>query len=204
MAGRTPPASRGRATSTRGAATTRARKAAPRKAAPRKAAPRRRTTATRARPSVGAVVAGGVGRGIGALWMGVAHSVGWVARGVGKQAATAKEIDPEHRRDGAGLLLLGLAILIGVAVWAGSAGPLGKWLADAIRLFFGGLAVLLPLLLLYGAVRLMRRRADPEHRGRSVVGWSAIIVATGALLHIAQQPRDDVAMDRAGGLLGFA
>src|SRR5215471_11024472 len=154
MAGRTPPASRGRATSTRGAATTRARKAAPRKAA---APARRRPSASRARPSMGAAVAGGLGRGVGALWMGVAHSVGWVARGVGKQAATAKEIDPEHRRDGAGLLMLGLAILIGVAVWAGSAGPVGKWLADAVRLFLGGLAVFLPLLLLYGAVRLMRR-----------------------------------------------
>jgi S-DNA-T family DNA segregation ATPase FtsK/SpoIIIE len=152
---------------------------------------------------VGAVVAGGVGRGIGALWMGIAHSVGWAARGVGKQAATAKEIDPEHRRDGAGLLLLGLAILIGVAVWAGSAGPLGKWLADAIRLFFGGLAVLLPLLLLYGAVRLMRRPADPEHRGRSLVGWTAIVLSTAALLHIAQQPADNLAVDKAGGLLGY-
>jgi S-DNA-T family DNA segregation ATPase FtsK/SpoIIIE len=149
------------------------------------------------------VVAAGVGRGIGTLWMGVAHSVGWVARGVGRQAATAKEIDPEHRRDGAGLLMLGLAILIGVAVWAGSAGPVGKWLADAVRLFFGGLAVLLPLLLLYGAVRLMRRAADPEHRGRSVVGWTALIIATASLLHIAQQPGDDLAMDKAGGLLGY-
>jgi len=152
---------------------------------------------------VGAVVAGGVGRGVGALWMGVAHSVGWVARGVGKQAATAKEIDPEHRRDGAGLLMLGLAILIGVAVWAGSAGPVGKWLADAIRLFFGGLAVLLPLLLLYGAIRLMRRPADPEHRGRSLVGWTAIILSTAALLHIAQKPADKLAVDKAGGLLGY-
>ncbi len=152
---------------------------------------------------MGAVVAGGVGRGIGALWMGVAHGVGWVARGVGKQAATAKEIDPEHRRDGAGLLMLGLAILIGVAVWAGSAGPVGKWLADAIRLFFGGLAVFLPLLLLYGAIRLMRRPGDPEHRGRSLVGWSAIILSTAALLHIAQKPADDLAVDKAGGLLGY-
>ncbi|WP_433296818.1 DNA translocase FtsK 4TM domain-containing protein [Actinoplanes sp. CA-030573] len=206
MAGRTPAkatksqASRGRATTTRGAAASRARKPAPRKAAP---APRRRTSASRARPSMGSAVATGVGRGIGALWMGVAHSVGWVARGVGRQAATAKEIDPEHRRDGAGLLMLGLAILIGVAVWAGSAGPVGKWLADAVRLFFGGLAVLLPLLLLYGAVRLMRRPADPEHRGRSVVGWTAIIVAVAALLHIAQQPADDLSMDKAGGLLGY-
>ena len=86
---------------------------------------------------------------IAALWMGLAHSVGWAARGVGRQAATAKEIDPEHRRDGAGLLMLGLAILVGVAVWAGSAGPVGARLADAMRLFFGALAVFLPLLFLF-------------------------------------------------------
>jgi DNA segregation ATPase FtsK/SpoIIIE, S-DNA-T family len=135
--------------------------------------------------------------------MGLAHSVGWMARGVGRQAATAKEIDPEHRRDGAGLLLLGLAILVGVAVYAGSAGPLGTWVADAVRLFFGGLSVLLPILLLYGAVRLMRRPADPEHRGRSLVGWSALIVSTASLLHIAQHPADDVEMNNSGGLIGY-
>src|SRR4051794_15767843 len=201
MAGRTPPASRGRATSTRGAATSRARQAAPRKAASRKAAPRR--TATPAPPSAGWVVAAGVGRGLGPLWMGVAHSVGWAARGVGRQAATAKDIDPEHRRDGAGLLMLGLAILVGVAVWADSAGPLGARLADAMRLFFGGLAVLLPLLLLYGAVRLMRKPADPEHRGRSVVGWGALIIATASLLHVAQRPADDLELTGSGGLIGF-
>ncbi|GIE93552.1 cell division protein FtsK [Paractinoplanes rishiriensis] len=152
---------------------------------------------------MGAALATGVGRGLGALWMGVAHSVGWLARGVGKQAATTKEIDPAHRRDGAGLLLLGLAILIGVAVWAGSAGPVGTWLADATRLFLGGLAVLLPLLLLYGAVRLMRRPADPEHRGRTLVGWTAIVMSTAALLHVAQEPRAELDVDRAGGLLGY-
>jgi S-DNA-T family DNA segregation ATPase FtsK/SpoIIIE len=203
MAGRTPPASRGRAASTsRGAATNRARQPA-RKAARQPARRPARRPVRKARPSVGAALASGVGRGLGALWMGVAHSVGWAARGVGRQAATAKEIDPEHRRDGAGLLLLGLAILVGVAVWVGSAGPVGQWLADATRLFFGGLAVLLPLLLLYGAVRLMRRPADPEHRGRTLVGWTAIIVATAALLHIAQQPADDLALDKSGGLLGY-
>ncbi|MEV6491897.1 DNA translocase FtsK 4TM domain-containing protein [Actinoplanes sp. NPDC051633] len=198
MAGRTPPASRRRnASTTRGAAAAPARKAQARKT-PAKRTPARRTTVRR--QSAASVV----GRGVGALWMGLAHSVGWVARGVGRQAATAKEIDPEHRRDGAGLLMLGLAILVAVGVWAGSAGPVGARLADAVRLFFGGLSVLLPLLLLYGAIRLMRKPADPEHRGRSVVGWTAIIVATAALLHIAQRPVDDVAMDRSGGLIGYA
>jgi len=222
MAGRPPPASRGRAASTRGAASTRAastrgaasgrgrqpaarqpaRKAAARKAT-RPAARTRARSATRARPGVGSVLATGIGRGVSALWMGVAHSVGWAARGVGRQAATAKEIDPEHRRDGAGLLMLGLAILVGVAVWAGSAGPVGAWLADAVRLFFGGLAVLLPLLLLFGAVRFMRKPADPEHRGRSVVGWGALIVATASLLHVSQRPADDIEMTGSGGLLGY-
>ena len=135
--------------------------------------------------------------------MGLAHSVGWVARGVGRQAATARDIDPEHRRDGAGLLLLGLAILVGVAVYAGGAGPVGTRIADAVRLFFGGLALLLPLLLLYGAIRLMRKPADPEHRGRSVVGWTALLVATASLLQIAQHPADDVELTNAGGLIGY-
>ena len=137
MAGRTPPASRGRAASTsRGAATSRARQPAgkttrqsagkttrqsARKTTRSRPAARTRS-ASRARPTVGAAIATGIGRGLGALWMGLAHGVGWAARGVGRQAATAKEIDPEHRRDGAGLLLLGLAILAGVAVWVGSAG----------------------------------------------------------------------------------
>ena len=121
---------------------------------------------------------------------------------VGRQAATARDLDPEHRRDGGGLLLLGLAILIAVAVWAGSAGPVGTWLADTVRLFFGGLAVILPLLLLYGAIRMMREPADPAHRGRSLVGWTALIIATASLLHVSQHPAED-AVDTSGGLIGY-
>ena len=202
MAGRTPPAGRSRAASTtRGAAVNRARQPARKatgKAAARKPAAKR-PAARKPPPAIGP----GVTRGVGALWMGLAGSVGWLARGAGRQAASARSIGPEHRRDGAGLLLLGVAILIAVAVWAGSAGPVGVWLADMVRLFFGGLAVLLPLLLFYGAIRLMREPADPEHRGRSLVGWTAILVATAALLHISGPETANPAVDEAGGLLGY-
>ncbi len=150
-------------------------------------------------------VAPSIARGIGGLWLGLAGSVGWLARGAGRQAATARNIAPEHRRDGAGLFLLGVSILIAVAVWAGGAGPVGIWVADMVRLFLGSLAVLLPLLMFYGSIRLMRQPADPEHRGRTLVGWSAIIIATAALLHISgpdsQAPNPTV--DQSGGLLGF-
>ncbi|GAA4948388.1 DNA translocase FtsK 4TM domain-containing protein [Actinoplanes utahensis] len=205
MAGRTPPAGRSRAASTtKGAAVSRARQPAARKstgakAAARKPAAKRPTAVRKAPPAVGP----GVARGIGAVWLGLAGSVGWLARGAGRQAATARGIAPEHRRDGAGLFVLGAAILIAVAVWAGSAGPVGDWVADTVRLFLGTLAVPLPLLLFYGAIRLMRQPADPEHRGRSLVGWSAIIVATGALLHISGPETDNPTVDQAGGLLGF-
>ncbi|MEV0897378.1 DNA translocase FtsK [Actinoplanes sp. NPDC049802] len=201
MAGRTPPAGRSRAaSSTRGAAVNRARQPA-RKATGKTTArktPTRRP-AVRKQPAVGP----GLARGVGALWTGLAGGVGWLARGAGRQAATARSIAPEHRRDGAGLVLLGAGILIAVAVWAGSAGPVGVWVADMVRLFLGSLAVLLPLLLFFGAVRLMREPADPEHRGRTLVGWTAIIVATAALLHISGPEVDKPKVGQAGGLLGF-
>jgi S-DNA-T family DNA segregation ATPase FtsK/SpoIIIE len=206
MAGRTPPAGRSRAASTtRGAAVNRAQQPARKatgkatgKATARKPAARR--PAVRKQPPA---VGPGIARGLGSLWLGVAGGVGWLARGAGRQAASARSIGPEHRRDGAGLFMLGVAILIAVAVWAGSAGPVGLWVADMVRLFLGSLAVLLPLLLFYGSIRLMRQPVDPEHRGRTLVGWTAIIVATAALLHISGPRSDNPTVDQAGGLLGF-
>ena len=143
------------------------------------------------------------GRALAGLWMGLAHAVGWVVRAVGRQAATARDLDPEHRRDGGGLLVLGLAILLAVAVWFSSAGPVGEWLATAARLFFGAIATALPLLLLVGAVRLMR--APPEedqHRGRAIVGWTALIVGTAACCTWRRTPTDPGQIDHAGGLIG--
>ncbi|GAA4164001.1 DNA translocase FtsK [Phytohabitans flavus] len=136
--------------------------------------------------------------------MGLANSVGWLVRGVGQQAANARDLDPEHRRDGAGLLLLGLSILTGVAVWFSGAGPVGERVADTVRLFLGAIAAALPLLLLVAAIRLMREPSDPEHRGRGVVGWSALILSSAGLLHLAQDPIDNAQRDYAGGLFGAA
>ncbi|HEY2949046.1 MAG TPA: DNA translocase FtsK 4TM domain-containing protein, partial [Micromonosporaceae bacterium] len=174
----------------------------------------RRRTSTSARWGYGRTPAGRrrtagvgpvavIGRGLGALWMGLAHGVGWIVRAVGRQAATARELDPEHRRDGGGLLVLGLAVVLGVAVYTSNAGPLGQWLADSVRLFFGAIAVALPLLLLVGAVRLMREPAEAAHRGRSIVGWSALIIAAAGMLHLGQQPVDQAQRGYAGGLIGL-
>ena len=134
--------------------------------------------------------------------MGLAHGVGWAVRAAGRQAASARDLDPEHRRDGGGLLLFGLAILTAVAIWFGGAGPVGARLADTVRLFLGAIAIVVPVLLMIGAWRLMRTPPDPEHRGRGLVGWGSMLIATAAMLHIGQNPVDSVQRDYAGGLIG--
>jgi len=146
---------------------------------------------------------GYVGAAIIGVWMGLAHAIGWVVRAVGRQAATAKDMDREHRRDGAGLAVLGFALLLGGAVWFGAGGPFGQWLAKTTRLCIGAIAMAVPLLLLVGAVRLMREPADPARRGRGIVGWTTLTIASTALLHLGKHAPTDVALtDRAGGLLG--
>ncbi|PTA46965.1 DNA translocase FtsK [Micromonospora sp. RP3T] len=192
MAGRTSQASRRRGASPRGTTNNRARQ--PAKKAARKP--------VRRRPTRGPSPAAFVGGAVNALWMGLAHSVGWAFRAAGRQAASTRELDPEHRRDGAGLLLFGLAILAAVGIWGGGAGPVGRHLADTVRLFFGAISIVLPVLLMIGAWRLMRTPVDPEHRGRGLVGWGSMLLATAAMLHIGQNPVDEVQRDYAGGLIG--
>ncbi|SBT38042.1 DNA segregation ATPase FtsK/SpoIIIE, S-DNA-T family [Micromonospora narathiwatensis] len=134
--------------------------------------------------------------------MGLAHGLGWAVRAAGRHAASARDLDPEHRRDGAGLLLFGLAILSAVGIWFGGAGPVGARLADTVRLFLGAIAIVVPVLLMIGAWRLLRTPSDPAHRGRGLVGWGSMLLATAALLHIGQDPADGAQRDYAGGLFG--
>ena len=188
MAGRTSQAGRRRA-----AHNARAEVARTRRAADRRLGGRSSTLAS----------LGFIGAGVAGLWMGIAHALGWVVRAIGRQAATARELDPEHRRDGAGFFVFGVAIVLAVAVWFGSAGPFGAWLAQTTRVGLGAIAMALPLLLLFGAIRLMREPADEARRGRGLVGWTALVVASAGLLHLSKkEPTDAALLDRAGGLLG--
>jgi DNA segregation ATPase FtsK/SpoIIIE, S-DNA-T family len=135
--------------------------------------------------------------------MGLAHLVGWLARAVGKQAASARDLDPEHRRDGSGLALLGLAVLIAAGVWFNAAGPAGQRVAGTLRFFLGAIAAALPVLLLVGAVKLLRAPSDEAHRGRGMVGWTALFVGGSGILHLSMhRPTDPLSLEKAGGVLG--
>jgi S-DNA-T family DNA segregation ATPase FtsK/SpoIIIE len=148
--------------------------------------------------------------GLAGLWMGAAHAVGWVVRLLGRNAAVARDLDRGHRRDGAGLLLIALAIVLAVAVWFDGAGPIGAWLARTTHLTVGAIAMALPLALLVGAVVLMREPGVDEAtgeerggRGHGLVGWGALIVGGAGVLHLAKsQPTTMTQLDRAGGVVG--
>jgi S-DNA-T family DNA segregation ATPase FtsK/SpoIIIE len=191
MAGRTSQASRRRA----------ARNARAKVARTRRAADRRLD----GKGSSALASFGFVGAGIAGLWMGIAHALGWAVRAIGRRAATARDLEREHRRDGGGLLFIGLAMVAAVSVWFGGAGPFGLWLARAIFFAVGAIAMALPLLLLLAGLRLMRAPDEEANPGRGLVGWGALLVGCAGLLHLAKSaPTRAELMDRAGGWLGRA
>ncbi len=211
MAGRTSQAGKRRAAAAR-AEVARARTRAGKATTPRAGAGRRasssgarrpsRAGATRRgrRPSSGSLLLGGLSN----LWSSLARGAGSVVRAAGRRAATARELDEEHRRDGAGLLVFAIALILAVAVWFGGARPFGAWLAQATHFAIGAIAMALPLLLcLWGGRLMIGRVLDEAGAGRATVGWTSLIVASAGLLHLGKRsPTTPEFMDRAGGWLG--
>jgi S-DNA-T family DNA segregation ATPase FtsK/SpoIIIE len=138
-----------------------------------------------------------------ALWRALGRGVGTIARAVGRNAASARELDPAHRRDGAGLALLGLGVITAIAVWFTAAGALGTAITSALRVVVGNGAVLVPPLLLLGAWHVLRQQPQPESRGRLIVGTVAIALALTGMLHLsAGSPTQRGGWSHAGGAVG--
>ncbi len=144
-----------------------------------------------------------VGRGVSATWRGLARGAGGIARATGRQAATARDLDPAHRRDGAALGVLAVAIVAAASIWVTAAGPVGRALSALVRLVIGNGAVVLPVLLAAIGIHMLRHAPRPEERGRVLVGWAAVSLAVLGLLHLwADSPHVDSARSHAGGVIG--
>ncbi|MEV0374518.1 DNA translocase FtsK [Streptomyces sp. NPDC050636] len=177
-----------------------AKKAAAAKRAPAKKAPAKKAAAKPA-PSP----TGGVYRLVRACWLGLAHGIGAMFRGVGRGA---KNLDPAHRKDGLALLLLGLALVIAAGTWSNLSGPVGDLVELLVTGAFGRLDLVVPILLGGIAVRLIRHPEQPDANGRIVIGLSALVVGVlGQVAMACGSPgRGDgiAAMQDAGGYLGWA
>jgi DNA segregation ATPase FtsK/SpoIIIE, S-DNA-T family len=146
-----------------------------------------------------------LGRGAAATWVGAAHVVG---AGVRKVGHTARELDPEHRRDGGGLFLVGLAVVVAAAVWWQLPGAVGDFTRTVVNGSVGLLGWLVPLLLCFVAWRNLRNPESNGPAGRQVIGWAALLFGVLGLIHIANgmpEPHrgDTEALQHAGGAIGF-
>ncbi|WAU84524.1 DNA translocase FtsK [Streptomyces sp. Qhu-G9] len=180
-------------------------KKAPAKRAPAKKAPAKKAAARKAAPPKPAPSpTGGVYRLVRALWLGVAHAVGAVFRGIGRGA---KGLDPAHRKDGLALLLLGLTLIIAAGTWSNLRGPVGDLVEMLVTGAFGRLDLLVPILLAVVAARLIRHPEQPDANGRIVIGLSALAIGVLGQVHIAcgAPARSDgmQAIRDAGGLIGW-
>ncbi|MEW2812223.1 DNA translocase FtsK [Streptomyces massasporeus] len=180
-----------------------AKKAAAKKA-PAKKAPARKAAAKKVAPRPAPSPTGGIYRLVRAVWLGVAHAVGAVFRGIGQGA---KNLDPAHRKDGVALLLLGIGLIVAAGTWADLKGPVGDLVEILVTGAFGRLDLLVPILLAVVAVRFIRHPEKPEANGRIVIGLSALVIGVLGQVHIAcgSPARGDgmQAIRDAGGLIGW-
>ncbi|MDQ0716613.1 S-DNA-T family DNA segregation ATPase FtsK/SpoIIIE [Streptomyces luteogriseus] len=181
-----------------------AKKAAAKKA-PAKKAPARKAAAKKVAPKPAPSPTGGIYRLVRAVWLGVAHAVGAVFRGIGQGA---KNLDPAHRKDGVALLLLAIALIVAAGTWADLKGPVGDLVEILVTGAFGRLDLLVPILLAVIAVRFIRHPEKPEANGRIVIGLSALVIGVLGQVHIAcgSPARGDgmQAIRDAGGLIGWS
>ncbi|MFE9932057.1 DNA translocase FtsK [Streptomyces sp. NPDC005533] len=189
-----------------GRTTAPAKKAAPgRKPPAKKAAATKRAPAKRAAAKPAPSPTGGVVRLVRAVWLGCAHAVGAVFRGIGQGA---RNLDPAHRKDGVALLLLALALIVAAGTWSNLSGPVGDLVTMLVTGAFGRLDLLVPVLLGVMAVRFIRHPEQTDANGRIGIGLSALVIGVLGLVHIAcgAPGRDEgtTAMQNAGGLVGWA
>jgi S-DNA-T family DNA segregation ATPase FtsK/SpoIIIE len=144
-------------------------------------------------------------RGVAAVWLAIAHGIGGVARGIGR---SARELDPEHRRDGMGLLILAVALVTAAAVWFQLGGDVMGAVRVAVTGTVGKVGWLVPLALVVAGWRNLR---DPVHNGpagRQVVGWLSLALGVLGIVHIANGSPQPVAGDagplrEGGGAIGY-
>jgi DNA segregation ATPase FtsK/SpoIIIE, S-DNA-T family len=137
-------------------------------------------------------------------WMGLAHATGAVARKVGD---TGRDLEPEHRRDGMGLLLIALAVVVAAREWWGMPGAVGTIVHAVVAGTFGKVGYAVPLVLLAFGLRVLRAPTDEAATSRMAVGTTALAFAACGLVHVSADiptpPQGAEGMRAAGGIIGF-
>ena len=167
-----------------------------------------RSKSTRARSSKGR--ARGASRpnpllhALGVAWSGLAGALGAGVRRIGR---SARDLDPALRRDGAGLALLVVAIVVAAEFWFGVPGALGTGIRVVCSTIFGAVSCVLPFLLGAMAWRTLRNPEANGPAGRQLVGWTLFLMGLLGLINVTESPLPGPAvidrMRARGGIIGY-
>jgi S-DNA-T family DNA segregation ATPase FtsK/SpoIIIE len=139
-------------------------------------------------------------------WMGMANVTAGAVRKMGA-TTPAEGLEPEHRRDGVGFLLLALALVVALREWWGLEGPVGAAIHAVAAGTFGLVALVLPVVLVFFALRMLRRPQEGAANHRMGIGTIALLLSACGLTHVALGAPDYgegvEVLQEAGGILGF-
>ncbi|MFZ9641058.1 MAG: DNA translocase FtsK 4TM domain-containing protein, partial [Candidatus Nanopelagicaceae bacterium] len=144
-----------------------------------------------------------LGRAVGGLWRAIAKALGATIRVITKGA---RDLDPAHQRDGFALLLLIVGLIAAATTWW----HLDNLFGRAAHAFFygavGRLAMALPIVLAFFAIRLFRNPDEKSANGRITIGSLLLITTSTALAHLfnGSQGTGATAMRHGGGWIGYA
>ena len=144
-----------------------------------------------------------IGSGLGFIWSAIAKALGASIRFITRGA---KDLEPEHRRDGIGLILLIVALIAAATSWMQLDNAFGR---AAYAFFYGGfgrVAVLTPILFGYFAFRLFRTPQDKGATGRITIGSLLLVLSSTGLIHILNPSSINTgatAMREGGGWIGY-
>jgi len=140
---------------------------------------------------------------LGALWRALAKALGATIRTITR---SAKDLDPEHQRDGIGLLFLITALIAAATSWWHLDNLFGR---AAHAFFYGGvgrLAIAAPILLGFFAIRFFRAPQEKSANGRITIGSLLLVASSTSLVHIINPTSigtGATAMREGGGWIGY-
>ena len=156
------------------------------------------------------VLTGWLLRAIAMAWLLVANLVGGIVRRFGRNA---RQLHPDHKRDGIGLAFIGLAIVFAAAIWARMHNLAFEGLYTLTSSAVGEGSFAVPALFALAGVRFMRHPDRNAALPPAEIGWTALLAGALGLFHIARgvptlsQAHAGggwPAVRTAGGLVGMA
>jgi tellurite resistance protein TehA-like permease len=122
-------------------------------------------------------------RAVCSVWLLIAWAVGSTVRRFGRNA---RELESDHRRDGIGLLFLGLAIVFAGSIWARMDNLAGQGIYTVTTAVVGEGSFAIPVLFALVGWRFFRHPDRNSALPPAEIGWTAMLVGGLGLFSIAR------------------